>query len=368
MRVLNLISSLSIGGAERQLSYLASELARRGHEIHVGYLHEGPNLIRLESSGVLLHRLVSSSNYDPRILLQIAALVREIRPDLIQTWILQMDILGGIVALVTRTPWILREPSSKSAYPLAVKNALRVRLGVMAGGIISNSEGGDTYWQSKGRKHRRYIIPNGLPLEEIEQASTVFWKTLGLDSTQKVVLYVGRFEHYKNLHNLIVSLEKVLRDVRAVALLCGDGPLFASVKQMVCQYQCADRVRLMGPVTHVWGLMKLAHVFVSVGYFEGCPNAVIEAMTCGCPLVVSDIPAHREFLDDTNAILVNPNEPALIADGIVDVLSRPEEARARAQTAKKTIEQWSISSVATQYEQIYSEVLAFLRDPLVPAS
>ena len=94
IRILHLIHSLSGGGAERQFSYLAPELARMGHNVHVAYSNEGPE--KPELPGVVLHRLKSLSNYDPYLLWQLIRLIRHIKPDIIQTWIPQMDILGGI--------------------------------------------------------------------------------------------------------------------------------------------------------------------------------------------------------------------------------------------------------------------------------
>ncbi len=54
----------------------------------------------------------------------------------------------------------------------------------------------------------------------------------------------------------------------------------------------------------VWALMKKASVFVSLSAYEGCPNTVMEAMACGCPIIVSDIPEHREILDEQSALFV----------------------------------------------------------------
>src|ERR1035437_1762104 len=96
MRIFHLIPSLSGGGAGRQLSYLAPELARMGHDVHVAYSNEGPQ--KPELPGVVLHRLKSRSNYDPYLIWQLDRLSRRIKPDIIQTWLLQMDILGGLVA------------------------------------------------------------------------------------------------------------------------------------------------------------------------------------------------------------------------------------------------------------------------------
>src|SRR5260370_2567055 len=71
VRVLHCIGGLTGGGAERQLAYLAAGMSRKGVDMHVAYLHPGPNLSRIQDSGVTLHELHGRSNYDPSLLSQL---------------------------------------------------------------------------------------------------------------------------------------------------------------------------------------------------------------------------------------------------------------------------------------------------------
>src|SRR6185369_6483006 len=116
MKILYCIPTLGNGGAERQLSYLAVELQRTGHEVHVASSRGGPNLKPLESAGVQWHCVGGVSNRDPMIFLRLVRLMRRIRPDIAQTILAPMDIIGGAAALLTRTPWILKESSSAPLY------------------------------------------------------------------------------------------------------------------------------------------------------------------------------------------------------------------------------------------------------------
>ena len=99
-RVLHLIPSLSGGGAERQLSYLAPELVRLGWEVHIGFLKTGPVSTSRNKCGVHFHKISHRGNYDPRILSRVIRLTNRSRPNVIQTWIRQMDIIGGFGAWV----------------------------------------------------------------------------------------------------------------------------------------------------------------------------------------------------------------------------------------------------------------------------
>lgn len=357
MRILHLIPSLSGGGAERQLSYLAPELARFVHDVHIAYTKGGPH--KPELPGVVLHRLKSRSNYDPYLFWQLVRLIRRIKPDIIQTWILQMDVLGGLSAQLTGTPWILRQPTSyNSANANSVKIRIKTLLAAGAHAVISNSAGGDLYWKERNFTKARYIIPNAVPMEEI---ATVEQKTLSeydITPDQKVVLYAGRFVELKNIRNMVKVILRITEDTKIVAFLCGEGPLLSEVKQGLRQAIAMNRIFLPGYVGDIWGMMKRADVFVSVSHFEGRPNAVIEAMACGTPLVVSDIPEHREFLDEQSAVFVNRHEPAEIETAIKDCLAKPEAARQRAEVAKNITAKWSMQNIAQLYVQMYKNVLA----------
>ena len=103
-------------------------------------------------------------------------------------------------------------------------------------------------------------------------------------------------------------------------------------------------------------MLRRADVFVSLSRFEGFPNAVQEAMACETPLVVSDIPAHREFLDDSAARLVAGEDAGTVAAAIVDCLRCRDAARARAAEALRRTARWSPENVAAQYDALYREL------------
>src|SRR5215216_4989655 len=98
MRILYTIPTLGYGGAERQLSYLAAELAARGHEVHVASSRGGANLRRVKSAGAEWHHLGGVCHSDPVILYRLLRLIRRLRPDVVQTILTPMDILGGTAA------------------------------------------------------------------------------------------------------------------------------------------------------------------------------------------------------------------------------------------------------------------------------
>ena len=364
MRILHLLPHLSGGGAERQFSYLAPELVRMGHDVHAAYSTDGP--IRPELPGVVLHQFKSRSNYDPYLLLQLQRLIRSIKPDIIHTWILQMDILGGLVAKLNRIPWILREPVQAPGYLPSWKYRLRIWVGSGASAIVSNSRGGDRYWEIQRPKSRRYVVPNGLPVYEIDRIDTILTRGLP-NSKSPIVLNVGRLvEVQKRQKAFLEALAYVKQKQEVLGVLCGEGPQKPEFEWLKHKLGLDANVLFTGylPAVSCWQLMKKASVFVSLSAFEGCPNAVMEAMACGCPLVVSDIPAHREILDESCARFVDPSNIQQTATTIVQCLRDVDASKDRALVAKQKAQQWSIAGMAKNYETVYNEVLS-LHSPAV---
>jgi glycosyltransferase involved in cell wall biosynthesis len=130
-----------------------------------------------------------------------------------------------------------------------------------------------------------------------------------------------------------------------------------AVERKIHNEGLSGRVFLPGYVLQPWAWMRRADLFVSVSLFEGMPNTVMEAMACGCPIVASDIPQHREILDEGEATFVLPDDPDSIASGIERLLGDTEEAGRKASCAKERALKWSIPAMAERYERVYLEIL-----------
>jgi len=92
--------------------------------------------------------------------------------------------------------------------------------------------------------------------------------------------------------------------------------------------------------------------------FDGSSIKRVAAMACGCPLVVSDIAAHREILDDRTACFVSPDEPGQVADAIKTTLQSRAEAQTRAQAGRAKAGHWGIEDMGLLYEKLYLNLLA----------
>lgn len=356
MRILHLIPTLVGGGAERQLTYLANALQIAGADVHVGFVHEGPNLPRLHAAGIPVHRVSASNNHSPLIATRLWSLMRWIRPDVVQTWLLQMDVFGGMSALARRLPWVLAERSSAPMYVPDWKNTLRRELARHSAAVVANSKAGLDYWSGLGRGRRDRVIRNIVPSNEI--ASAAGTSAAGMAS-EPTILVAGRYSEEKNLLVVLQALSMALERLpSARALFFGSGPAEPAIRGFHASLHPAvrSRVHIGGYCDDLWGQMGRARVYVSLSRFEGNPNTVLEAIACRCPVIVSDIPAHTEILNDEMALLVSPNSPQQLASAIIQTFSDNAAAQRRVQQAFAALQRCSALEIASEYLALYRDL------------
>lgn len=355
LRVLHLIATLGSGGAERQVSLLLPQMRGSGVDLSLCFHKEGPNLAPLLIGGIHLRRLPTRSNHDPRLLIDIAQNAREVRPDIIQTWLPQMDVLGGLVARWMGIPHILSERSSAAMYALGGwKNGLRVAIGRRAQAIIANSEGGLDYWRAQGAQGRLHVVRNALTPLSRERVPI---SLLGLQG-KKLLVAAGRLSHEKNVPVLVKAIAVALSKLPEYqAVIFGDGPEHKATLALIEVTGMSGRIHLGGYTEHLAGWLSAADVFLSASLIEGHPNVVIEAAAAGCPLVLSDIPAHREFAVGDSALFAPANDPGLLADAIVQSVTDRTASMRRADQARALTEALSVDAVVRQYVHIYRSLL-----------
>lgn len=383
MRLLYCIPDLGYGGAERQLSYLAAEMVRMGHEVHVASRCGGPNLDRLKSVGVVWHWVGGNSGQgrvtffqlikliqDFVAFFRLLRLIRKLRPDIVQTILAPMDMLGGAAALLTRTPWVLKECSAAPLYAAIWKYTgdwrcrVRFEFGKLSDAVVSNSAGGYDYWRAARAGRSLQVIPNAIPLDEIADSDRDRVSGFAFGPHEKVVLYAGRIDLGKNVENVIAALARIADEVPFTAIICGDGSRRSNVERMAGELGIAHRIVFTGYVDNLWDLMKRADAFVSLSRFEGCPNVVLEAMACGCPLIVSDIPAHREILDEHSALFANPDKLDEVAAALKATLMCDDETRSRARAAQESVAGRPLKTTARLYEHLYLRLIGGAHAPV----
>lgn len=215
-----------------------------------------------------------------------------------------------------------------------------------------------------GLDGRRMVeIPNGVdtsmfyPWVEDRRALR---RKLGLFEEGKMVICVGRLAPQKRVDLLIVALRQVRDRLPGARLvLVGDGPLRSELEQIVVRLGLDNSVIFAGNRPDVAAYMQASDVFVLPSEAEGMSNAVLEAMACGLPVLVSDCEGNRELVTDGLDGMVFPRgSEKFLAQKIEALLLDTACAQRLAQAAiEKVQSQFRLESVATRYMELYKTVI-----------
>lgn len=356
MRILHLIPSFGQGGAERQLALLASALfARPDVDLQVAFHTCGVNALVLNECPSVLSELRMMDNHDPRMVWDIRRACMGFRPDIIQTWLPQMDVLGGLVARWMGIPHVLSERSSAAMYTAGGwKNRLRVAIGKRAQVIIANSEGGLDYWRRQGARGRLHVVRNALTPPSPEPAPLA---QLGLEG-RKLLVAAGRLSHEKNVSVVVQAMAVALAKLpEHHGVIFGEGPERKAILALIAATGLSGRIHMGGYSSNLYGWLRAADVFLSASLMEGHPNVVIEAAAAGCPLVLSDIPAHREFAVGGSALFATATDATLLAEAVVQSATNRKAAMARAEHARALTQPLSVEAAALRHIEIYRSLL-----------
>lgn len=164
-----------------------------------------------------------------------------------------------------------------------------------------------------------------------------------------VILGVGRLVPAKDFPTLLKAFARIRVLRPAHLLILGEGRERQPLKKLATELGIASDISLPGFVDNPYAYMSRATVFVLSSLLEGLPNALIEALACGCPVVSTNCPSGPKEILDNGAFgpLVPVGDDRALAEAIIQTLQHPPNAdRLRARAAE-----FDIHTIAEQYLQ-----------------
>lgn len=304
MRVALLVTDLERGGTPLRLARLARGLKRAGVEVSVGCLAPpGPVSDELRSEGIPTFACDACGVRDVFALRRLAKHLGGIRPDLIHATLTHANVAARLVG-----DW-LRIPVLTSTATIEVERRWhliveRLTAGMDRGHIVNSRALAAHVTRAFGLPPERvYVVPPlpAAPPRRIDRGMAR--RQFGLSDDDFVVLWMGRFDPVKRLDVAIRCVE-ILAERRCHLLLVGDGPAKSQVESLARNSPASQRIHVTGWHSDLAPALSAADVFLFPSLTEGMPNAVLESMAFGLPVVGSDIAVLRELAGDGERLLI----------------------------------------------------------------
>lgn len=377
IRVLYIIDTLEMGGAEKSLVEITSGFSKV--EPFFIQIYEGDALkYNLIDQGIKVYSLNISDNYGYQSALkQIQKLTEEIKPDIIHASLFRSIYVSRKLKQKVKIP-LVNSFTSNSYVNTRYKNlsfVRRIKLKYIewldkrsakyADFFISNSE---VIKQNNSRvlgisPDKIHVIPRGRDssLFKANKINVNLLKNrMGLEG-KRILLNVGRLIESKGQDDLIKAFAEISKkNADVVLLIAGEGKFRQHLEERIQRLGLSEKVILLGNRKDIPELLAISDLFVFPTYLEGLPGSLIEAMMSGTPIICSDIPENKECVPEGGAAFFTAGNIPELADLINNNLDNPDSFNAASQKAYDfAVQNFELEKICRAYEAMYYYLLSF---------
>jgi len=365
MKILQIIDSLTWGGAQKMVIHLTQTFCPLGMEITVINLREPPNpevKRLLESAGARVYTFPFPKLFSPASFWGILKFLRGERFDLIQAYLAYANIVGSLAGRLNGIPVIgslrgIGETPEGYSRKRELLDNLALRYGckrVLANGYIVAEFG----HKRLGNIHID-IIPNvvsaapALPPEERQRLR----EELVGDASRPLILSVGRMDYRKGFPDLLRGFAEVRASHPTVALvIAGGGDMFDEISSLKRELDLDGSVYLLGARDDVPRLLASADLYINSSNSEGMPVSVLEAMAAGLPVIATTVGDTPYVVQPGSGLLIPPEQPKEIAAALNRLLNSPAERDELGNAAREHIRKnHSLSAWRAQMLELYAQ-------------
>ena len=334
LRLLFVVNTLGLGGAEVQIARMAPHLDPRIN-VEVAYYasRQGYPRAMLEDAGIRVHFLDRARSGRLLYFHKATKFMKSRGYDIVHAWNGTANLYGRVPAILAGVPVItggVRDRKIANWLLAAIYSLTNFRCSawmVNARDIKRIAEK-----KLKFMKNRPiYVIPNGIFVNEpgvfMRDKETDYDKLRG---DRPVVGIVGRMETVKN-HKMFVEMAKLMLEegVEADFWLIGDGSLQDEIADVVKCYGIEEHVKMLGRRNDVYAALARMDVFCLTRNSEGCPNTLLEALNAGLPVVSTNCGSLEDIVEvGRNGFLVEVGDKEDMAHAVTSLL-QDEQMRCR---------------------------------------
>lgn len=362
MKIVYVITGLSMGGAEKQVCLLADKMAERGNKVTLISLGKNAKTLP-ENSCVVLHQMSLSKNPFSflKVYFKIRKIIKAVNPDVVHSHLFHANLLCRLLRCTTTLKCLIS--SSHSRYEGGVLRMFLYKITSPLCDLITNvsADAVKENIRTKIVKPEKIIaVSNGIDTSKfkfIPSARKTIVDELSLSDEHIIMLAVGRFTEAKDYPNLLEAFrilvhERNLSHLRL--LIAGEGALFFQMAELRKKLNLESHLFFLGVRHDIPALMSAADIYIMSSSWEGLPLVIGEAMACNSLIITTNCGGVSEILGDCGTI-VPVHSSNHLAEGVIKILAMNDsecidlKSRARARIEDK----FSINAVVDNWLQIY---------------
>ena len=361
MKILQIITSLRIGGAEKLVVDMASILKAKGHIVDV-FVFDGtqtPFLQKLEENGIRVIRYnEGASPYHPKYIFILRRLISQY--DVVHTHNTACQYYVAIAKKLCKskkTKFITTEhnTTNRRRTYFAFQHIDRWMYRQYSEIISISDKATENLKGFVGKGFSIKTIYNGINLKQFVQAESILQDSvLKRKANDFILCMVAGFREQKDQDSLIKSLKYLPEN--CILWLVGDGVRRTICEDLVQSLGLSDRVVFAGIRTDIPNILKTSDVIIMSSHWEGLSLSSIEGMSVGKPFVASDVDGLHEIVSGNGLLFPHQNEKAL-AGIILELMTKPDYAQKIAEKCLKKASQYDISKTVDAYLEVYKSLI-----------
>lgn len=375
MRILFIISSVKLGGAQRLVLELARKFSvQENIELKIVSLNEGELYSEFKSTDSRFLCFKEENLVSFSVFFKLYKVIADFKPDIVHTHLQKADFYGRIVARFLKVPVILTTCHSTSIVHLKTGTILRklyeyidnITASYTRSRVIAISHSVKDWLVKRSSYFNKFtvVIHNGINFDSYvvpsDDDKNKIRSELEFKKEDLIITFVGRVEYSKGIDFLIDNIEDILKENLSYKLLIvGNGVMFGEMKKKAESLSVKKQIRFLGFRKDVHSVLSISDIVVVPSRWEGFGNIILEAMYLGKIVYCSNVGGIPEIVrDNYNGFLFEMNNPCDFKSKllqIIDKMTYLSEISEKAHIFVK--EKYSIDRVCRDYLYYYNELL-----------
>jgi len=369
-KILYVITSTGIGGAEKILCQTAKSMDKNKYHVSICSLKEKGEMAEdIERHGIAVHclHMVNKEGFVGWIsstiaLFQLFSYLRKVRPEIVHSFLFRANILARIAGYLTGVPIIIssiRVMGGEKRYFHFIERITSF----MVEHYIAVSESVKNYVMQKSKisDENITVIYNGTDIENHNYSNVKNVKMpFGVEDGDDILVTVGRLHKQKGHAYLLHAISMVEKEMpRLKLLIIGEGEEENNLKILAETLDLTDKIIFAGLRYDVEKILPVAGLFILPSLWEGTPNVLLEAMAARKPVIATEVGGIPEVVvHGRTGILVPPEDSDALANAIKNLLKDKLKAEEMGKAGRLRVEEhFTIAGMLKKTEKLYQRIL-----------